>query len=1024
MKNFSLFFFLLLYNAYSFSQSQIYFRKTQEFSTGLNQYVDAFQDHAGVFWISENYKLLACDGERTKTFFDKSNVIYTQINKIAPINDDSIMVGTDHGLGILTKGILKPIGLNKAIWGMSRVKQNYLYIGTTSGMYKWEKGKLELIESTKKLDVGEISTDAKGDAYFSTLGSLYKLERGDIKRICKTASLFSIPLVTSKNEVYFGDTILYKIVNGKPVELFHSSVPITNISEGPDGRLVFCANNLFEVKNDTVEEIYQHKVNNPILKSFFGNDGKLYIIDYNYMYVETTKLFNQVGIPIGNTLYYSKTSDSTYRKIYEKKGEIFLDISGKSIKLYEKYKPQNFHPKDIAGNIMDAIFLSDTEFYISFLQNCVYFHAGKAESFIMPRFAYCSYLYFGHEQNEIWVMTSNGPVSIKGNKLTHYSKSNVPGFPGHTSISSILPDPIQKILWIGSFDGDFGYLDLVNKNFVRLDSSLGLRKGNEKFKITTIISDRENNIWVSGLNKGLYKIIRKVNSNKNFELRLWDTNAADANYKFDGKGNLWGNLGGELRVYKANSQGILENPLLFRTINLVTDFNEISELKEHTSSDFDRHYTSDKIFTYSIYLHSYYTLDILLDKLFDEKRSHPVVFTNLILKRSSINWDSAGYKTNTLGVPIQPKFKYDLKDLGFQFGSYSSATGNGLYRFKLNGYDSAWTVSKTTEIYYGNLSDAKYSFEVQFSYDGIHWGSSSYYSFEILPPWWTTWWFRSLCFIALVGLILLYIHYRTKSLYKKTKLLEDEVNKRTNDLLKSNMELGRINEELNANNKKNEILISVLAHDVKSPMRFLSDVSTNLYNSWDDIEDERKRSLALEIKKSTKSIYIFLSEFLTWIKLNIEKGVSRHIETVNVLSLLQRVKKYHEETGNVAGNVIEIDLANDLVLKTNKNYLEIIIRNLVDNACKYTANGKIYLSAYPLDSGIVISCRDTGKGMSSDLVNILMFEDSYEENKAQDELDSYKLGYRFIKDMMKEMDAQIEIISELNKGTEVKIILK
>ena len=105
---------------------------------------------------------------------------------------------------------------------------------------------------------------------------------------------------------------------------------------------------------------------------------------------------------------------------------------------------------------------------------------------------------------------------------------------------------------------------------------------------------------------------------------------------------------------------------------------------------------------------------------------------------------------------------------------------------------------------------------------------------------------------------------------------------------------------------------------------------------------------------------------------------------------------------------------------SNQKYLEIIINNLVDNSCKYTKNGMIILSACTNETSVIISCKDSGRGMSDKMISQLLMGKSTDE---VDELNSYKLGYRFICDLSKKIGAKIEIESKITHGTEVKVYL-
>jgi len=61
---------------------------------------------------------------------------------------------------------------------------------------------------------------------------------------------------------------------------------------------------------------------------------------------------------------------------------------------------------------------------------------------------------------------------------------------------------------------------------------------------------------------------------------------------------------------------------------------------------------------------------------------------------------------------------------------------------------------------------------------------------------------------------------------------------------------------------------------------------------------------------------------------------------------------------------IKVEAKEDLEIFSNKIVLEIIINNLLDNACKFTELGTITLSAVKGEKHTIIKCCDTGIGIS------------------------------------------------------------
>ncbi len=98
------------------------------------------------------------------------------------------------------------------------------------------------------------------------------------------------------------------------------------------------------------------------------------------------------------------------------------------------------------------------------------------------------------------------------------------------------------------------------------------------------------------------------------------------------------------------------------------------------------------------------------------------------------------------------------------------------YRYKLEGYDPDWKVSKDHLASYPNLLPGDYTFRVQTSEHGNfdHVPEASW-SFTIKAPYWQQWWFVLLCLAAATGLIMAFVRSREASLRREAQLKRERV---------------------------------------------------------------------------------------------------------------------------------------------------------------------------------------------------------------------------------------------------------
>ncbi|MBS1632237.1 MAG: hypothetical protein JST10_06650, partial [Bacteroidetes bacterium] len=116
------------------------------------------------------------------------------------------------------------------------------------------------------------------------------------------------------------------------------------------------------------------------------------------------------------------------------------------------------------------------------------------------------------------------------------------------------------------------------------------------------------------------------------------------------------------------------------------------------------------------------------------------------------------------------------------------------YQTWLEGFESSWS-DPGNNYYkeYTNLSPGKYIFHVRAINIYNKQSDEATYSFEILPPWYATWWAYLLYALIAISIVYLLIRWRTKQLKEKHKELERTVEERTKELSHRVEELAVIN---------------------------------------------------------------------------------------------------------------------------------------------------------------------------------------------------------------------------------------
>ncbi len=315
-----------------------------------------------------------------------------------------------------------------------------------------------------------------------------------------------------------------------------------------------------------------------------------------------------------------------------------------------------------------------------------------------------------------------------------------------------------------------------------------------------------------------------------------------------------------------------------------------------------------------------------------------------------------------------------------------------------------------------NLSSGNYILHIRklngygtnnFSYKEIH--------FTITTPWYKKWWFYMLALVSLLGLILLFLEWRTKQYRTKQAKLEKQVAEKTKELLQQN-------EVLEKNNTIKTRLISIISHDIITPLKFLSLSGKNLQEKRKQMPDELQEETIQEITNTSKELQQLSTNILNWIKYqNEHRRLTK--ETFSVTNIVQQAFGLLNPIARQKQVTLINTVSNQLMIYQFFEPLKITIHNLVANAINFTEKGNVEVSAIETNGTIVITVKDNGVGMTPEQVKNILADDFIISSANMDNRKGNGLGYLIIKDLVKMMDAKLEIISNKTEGTRVSITL-
>ncbi|WP_418603534.1 tetratricopeptide repeat protein [Hwangdonia sp.] len=272
--------------------------------------------------------------------------------------------------------------------------------------------------------------------------------------------------------------------------------------------------------------------------------------------------------------------------------------------------------------------------------------------------------------------------------------------------------------------------------------------------------------------------------------------------------------------------------------------------------------------------------------------------------------------------------------------------------------------------------------------------------------------------IALLLILILTFYFQKRKAEKLLSSQNTKINAQNRELVLTNKEIKSRRKELLNLNKVKDQLLSIIAHDVKSPMTDLYNLLLILRHNLSSLnKDELKKNLAI-VESSTGNLLNFLNNILNW-TISQSSGIQVKINSFSLNELVKNNLKL-VESAIVAKDLNVTFTPNKTldVFTSDLNIVDFALRNILSNAVKFTHNqGSIHISLVKLStSQIEIKVADSGIGFKEEIHTLL--KENTERVPAglgTNTEKGYGIGLSLCKKMLAKIDSQI--IYEKNTPT-------
>jgi len=260
------------------------------------------------------------------------------------------------------------------------------------------------------------------------------------------------------------------------------------------------------------------------------------------------------------------------------------------------------------------------------------------------------------------------------------------------------------------------------------------------------------------------------------------------------------------------------------------------------------------------------------------------------------------------------------------------------------------------------------------------------------------------------GVITYFIYQRRM----QDKLLNRELTQKNEEISRQNQEIQEQTTQLAENNRFKDRLFSIISHDLRSPVVGLVG-SLELVNEG-VLSEEEFHNMLPDLANNVNSIQSLLDNLLTWARIQM-KGIPVAPEAFHIRELVQDKINSFEKPAQLKEITFLNNIEEDLQIQADKNMIELVLRNLISNAIKFShPGGKIELSSSRQKGYSQVCISDNGTGIEPEIMANLFGTQSSSSKGTAGEMGT-GLGLLLSKEFIEKNGGKIWVESTPNVGS-------
>lgn len=254
----------------------------------------------------------------------------------------------------------------------------------------------------------------------------------------------------------------------------------------------------------------------------------------------------------------------------------------------------------------------------------------------------------------------------------------------------------------------------------------------------------------------------------------------------------------------------------------------------------------------------------------------------------------------------------------------------------------------------------------------------------------------------------------------------EELAERSVLLEEKNLEIQKKSEDLELSTRYKSEFLANMSHELRTPLNSILLLSRLLSENNEDNMTPEQVEFAKVIQSSGNGLLGLIDEILDLSKIEAGK-MDLDLTEVSVNDVTEGMKNLFTQVAKEKGITFNIIADNaPMVIKTDKMRLEQILKNLVSNAIKFTAEGSVTLEVKKNSSNdkmVSFAVRDTGIGIPREKQPLIFEAFQQADGSTKRKYGGTGLGLSISRELAKLLKGDIKLYSNPGEGSEFTLTI-